>query len=83
MESTDYLTSTTHQNTDINNGFMEILSPLIERELEKNIATLTNTKLEGYDGLSTRIIKACSNVISPKLTHFVNLLFTSRTFQKN
>lgn len=43
-------------------------SPLIEREIEKENAILNDMKLEGYNGLSTGIIKTCRKAITPILT---------------
>lgn len=42
--------------------------------------SLKNSKASGYDGIVTKILKCCANVISKPLTHIINLSFSEGIF---
>lgn len=68
------------QTTNICNTIF--LKPVTEEEVKKEIIDLNNTSAEGYDGISTKIIKMCIPELVPILTHLINLLFSTGTFPK-
>lgn len=56
------------------------LKPLLENEVLQEIMSLRNTRSEGYDEISTKIIKACCNELTKILTHLINMSFLDGTF---
>lgn len=54
--------------------------PCSECEVKKVIKSLKNTNAEGYDGLSTKIIKRSCNEISSILCHIINHSFWQGVF---
>lgn len=58
------------------------LRPMAKEEVKKEIMCLNNTKSEGFDGISTKIIKICVEELVSILTYLINLSFSSGTFPK-
>lgn len=56
------------------------LTPFTDRDITNIIDSLKNTKSEGYDEISTSIVKRCKTTLAPILTHLVNLSFETGTF---
>lgn len=56
------------------------LKPLLENEVLQEIMSLRNTRSEGYDEISTKIIKVCCNELTKILTHLINMSFLQGTF---
>lgn len=56
------------------------LTPMSETEVRQQILSLNNTTSEGYDELSTKLIKSCVNEISGVLTYLINLSFSQGVF---
>lgn len=51
------------------------LKPMTVNEVRQEITLLNNTNSEGYDEISTKIIKGCVNEIIDVLTYLINLSF--------
>ncbi|KAI5636779.1 reverse transcriptase (RNA-dependent DNA polymerase) domain-containing protein [Phthorimaea operculella] len=77
--STNQIPSDTFVNVNRAANSM-FLMPMLENEVRKEVISLKNTNSEGYDEISTKIIKACIDIILPILTHLINLSFTTGTF---
>lgn len=56
------------------------LTPTDDYEIKNVIKSLNNTSSTGYDEISTKVIKACLNELSPILSQLVNLSFAKGTF---
>lgn len=56
------------------------LQPCCEKEVEKTIWSLNNTKSVGFDDIATHILKSCAPIISPVIQHLINLSFGQGTF---
>lgn len=56
------------------------LRPMAKEEVEKEILSLKNTTSEGFDGVSTKVIKACVDELAPIMTHLINLSFACGIF---
>lgn len=56
------------------------INPAILNDIIRIILTLKNTQSEGFDSVSTKIIKACREELSPILTHLVNISIASGVF---
>jgi hypothetical protein len=52
--------------------------PVSEAEVVSIIKHLKPTDLTGYEGISTKILKHCSHIISKALTYKYNCSLTSR-----
>lgn len=85
IESTNVSTSSDinfkfNINSNLNSLY---LIPMTENEVIKEIMALNNTNSEGYDGISTRIIKMCSNELIAVLTYLINFSFSTGTFPES
>lgn len=56
------------------------LKPISEPEVLRIIKSLNNTNSAGYDEISTKLIKICSNLVAPPLTHILNNSFEQGVF---
>lgn len=56
------------------------LEPFSAAEVRKEVMSLNNTKSEGYDEISTHIVKCCVDEILPVLTYLISLSFETGTF---
>lgn len=57
-------------NPILNNSIY--LNPIDEYDINKVIMTLNNSNSEGYDGICTKVIKACNKEISSVLAFLIN-----------
>lgn len=64
--------------TSLNNSIY--LTPTDKNDIEKFIMTLNNTNAEGYDEISTKIVKACRHEISAVLAYLINLSMQTGRF---
>ncbi|XP_065576349.1 uncharacterized protein LOC136037555 [Artemia franciscana] len=56
-----------------------LLSPVTEIELKQIISKMKNGSSEALDGSSTNLVKEIFPVISPVLSHIINLIFVTAT----
>lgn len=63
-----------------NIGNTIFLEPCTTNEIAKIIASLNNTRAVGYDDLSTHIIKACADILSPIIAHLINTSFFAEEY---
>lgn len=56
------------------------LEPMTVEEVKKEIMSLNNTAAEGYDNISTKIIKVCVTKLAPIVTYLINLSFAAGVF---
>jgi exonuclease III len=83
---TDTVNETTHSSR--NSGRNDILSvpnsvflnPTTPQYIHKIIKSLKNTNSVGYDGLSTIVIKHCSEQLMTPLSHIINLSIAQGVF---
>lgn len=75
--SNDMEAIVSNKNTITNSLY---LSPMSEHEVKREIMSLNNTGSEGYDGISTRIIKESIEQLIAILTHLINLSFYTGIF---
>lgn len=85
----DYFVESTHRTHTANSHVRKIrtktpntmfLRPMAEDEVKKEIMSVNNTTSEGFDGISTKILKYCVEELSSILTYLINLSFSSGTF---
>ncbi|KAJ0175082.1 hypothetical protein K1T71_009223 [Dendrolimus kikuchii] len=77
--------SNSSSNVNTHTDFISIassifLEPTSADELSKIIQSLNNTKSVGYDDIPTWLIKRCVLIISPVLSHIINLSLTEGSF---
>lgn len=65
-------------NLILNNSIF--LNPIDDCDINKLIMSLSNSNSEGYDGVCTKVIKACSKEICHVLAFLINLSLVSGTF---
>ncbi|CAK1582037.1 unnamed protein product [Parnassius mnemosyne] len=70
--------SNNKSNQILNNSIY--LSPTDEYDINKVIMTLNNSKSEGFDGICTKVIKACNKEIGRVLAFLINLSMVSGIF---
>lgn len=56
------------------------LNPTSKQEILKLIGQLKNTQAVGYDDISTKVLKDCSEEIADPISHIINLSFGQGVF---
>lgn len=56
------------------------IPPTIPHDIHKIIISLKNTHSPGHDGIITKVIKNCSEIISPVMSHVINLCIVKGVF---
>lgn len=58
------------------------LGPVVELEVSKYLKRLKNNKSPGLDGVKPEYLKSANDIITPALTHIINLSFSHGVFPK-
>lgn len=67
-------------NLTFNNSKSIFMSPTIPLDIHKIIMSLKNTESPGHDGIITKIIKESCTLISPVISHIINLCIEKGIF---
>lgn len=59
------------------------LAPSVPQHVKNIINNLKNSKSTGFDQISTKIIKAVNEIISPHLSYLINLTISTGTFPED